>query len=800
MPTVETLEIEVKKSASDASSGIEGLIGTLNRLKQAASGGAGLASAVRQIRRIGEAITGVSDAGSGLDGTIRRLESIASIDFSNLKGAAKDIDSIANIGAVPRTSGQTQTAPTIPTGEFKDSDVQKTSEAVEESGNAAKSSVADFKAFSAGLNTFVIGAAKRATAPIRNLGSQFVNLAKSIGRIALYRAVRSAIKNISSAAREGIQNLVRYSAAMNSTDAANANRTMSEYASTLQQVKNSIGAAVMPVLTALLPLINTIASAFITAANAINMFFQALQGKGTFTKAKKNSVDYAKSLNTASGAAKELQKTLLGFDEINRLNDKNSGGGGGASGVDYSNMFEEAQVSDKVKKIAEWTKKTIDKIKEFLTSAIGILTTALGLFVIGAILAFSGANIPLGLGMMVLGGVLFAKEIAAKWGSLSEEVKDSIMKIMLIVGGAVFAIGAILAFSGANIPLGIGLMLTGAAILGTAAKLDWNRLKKSLQGTLGIITAAVSTAFLALGAVLTFSGANVPLGIGLMIVGAAGLAATVVANWDSISQLCKQALEKAKRVIVSVGYLALGVLLCCTVIGLPLGIGLIEEGAKSLAEKRTPVWDNVSTKAKEVFEDVKKIAKSSGMVALGVLLCFTGVGIPLGLGMLIEGGASLAQSRDPDWNSIFTPIKNAWAAISNWWNTSVQPIIDNWKNKINNIFSGAKSVSVSGGGGSGRSGSFGKVSLKANGGFVSSGELFAARESGPELVGTIGGRTAVANNDQIVEAVSAGVARAVASVMGNIADRPQKIYLDGKEITSSQNRRNRMYGIATANV
>lgn len=800
MPTVETLEIEVKKSASDASSGMEGLIGTLNRLKQAASGGAGLASAVRQIRRIGEAITGVSDAGSGLDGTIRRLESIASIDFSNLKGAAKDIDSIANIGAVPRTSGQTQTAPTIPTGEFKDSDVQKTSEAVEESGNAAESSVADFKAFSAGLNTFVIGAAKRSTAPIRNLGSKFVNLAKSIGRIALYRAVRSAIKNISSAAREGIQNLVRYSAAMNSTDAANANRTMSEYASTLQQVKNSIGAAVMPVLTALLPLINTIASAFITAANAINMFFQALQGKGTFTKAKKNSVDYAKSLNTASGAAKELQKTLLGFDEINRLNDKNSGGGGGASGVDYSNMFEEAQVSDKVKKIAEWTKKTIDKIKEFLTSAIGILTTALGLFVIGAILAFSGANIPLGLGMMVLGGVLFAKEIAAKWGSLSEEVKDSIMKIMLIVGGAVFAIGAILAFSGANIPLGIGLMLTGAAILGTAAKLDWNRLKKSLQGTLGIITAAVSTAFLALGAVLTFSGANVPLGIGLMIVGAAGLAATVVANWDSISQLCKQALEKAKRVIVSVGYLALGVLLCCTVIGLPLGIGLIEEGAKSLAEKRTPVWDNVSTKAKEVFEDVKKIAKSSGMVALGVLLCFTGVGIPLGLGMLIEGGASLAQSRDPDWNSIFTPIKNAWAAISNWWNTSVQPIIDNWKNKINNIFSGAKSVSVSGGGGSGRSGSFGKVSLKANGGFVSSGELFAARESGPEMVGTIGGRTAVANNDQIVEAVSAGVARAVASVMGNIADRPQKIYLDGKEITSSQNRRNRMYGIATANV
>lgn len=798
MPTVETLEIEVKKSASDASSGIDGLIGTLNRLKQAASGGAGLASAVRQIRRIGEAITGVSDAGSGLDGTIRRLESIASIDFSNLKGAAKDIDSIANIGAVPRTSGQTQTAPTIPTGEFKDSDVQKTSEAVEESGNAAKSSVADFKAFSAGLNTFVIGAAKIATAPIRNLGSQFVNLAKSIGRIAMYRAVRSAIKNISSAAVEGVQNLARYSAAMNSSDAANANRTMSEYASTLQQVKNSIGSAVMPVLTALLPLINTVASAFVTAVNAINMFFQALQGKGTFTKAKKNSVDYAKSLNKASGAAKELQKTLLGFDEINRLNDKNSGGGGGASGVDYSDMFEEAPVNEKVKKFAEKTREIIEKINEFLHSAIALLATALGLFVIGVILAASGANIPLGLGMIVAGGYLFAKEIAEKWGSLSEEVKDTIMKIMVIVGGAVLVIGVILACSGANLPLGIGLILAGAAILGAAVKLDWNRLKKSLQGTLGVIVAAVSGALLALGAILTFSGANLPLGIGLMVVGAAGLVSVVAINWGYIKQILQGEIGKLVNTL-SKGILVIGAVLTFSGASLPLGIGLMVAGAAGWVATVVANWDTIKQKLSKTWGDIKNNLKSAGMLALGLLLCFTGVGLPLGLGMIVESGSSLAQSREPDWNSVFKPLKSAWDAVSSWWNTSVQPTIDNWKSKISNVFSGGIG-SVFSGGTAIRSGTFGKVSLKANGGFVSSGELFAARESGPELVGTIGGRTAVANNDQIVEAVSAGVARAVASVMGNIADRPQKIYLDGKEITSSQNRRNRMYGIATANV
>ena len=41
-------------------------------------------------------------------------------------------------------------------------------------------------------------------------------------------------------------------------------------------------------------------------------------------------------------------------------------------------------------------------------------------------------------------------------------------------------------------------------------------------------------------------------------------------------------------------------------------------------------------------------------------------------------------------------------------------------------------------------------------GFLLAGEIFMARESGPELVGSIGNRTAVANNDQIIEGVRAG--------------------------------------------
>jgi len=76
-----------------------------------------------------------------------------------------------------------------------------------------------------------------------------------------------------------------------------------------------------------------------------------------------------------------------------------------------------------------------------------------------------------------------------------------------------------------------------------------------------------------------------------------------------------------------------------------------------------------------------------------------------------------------------------------------------------------------------------------DGGFVDQGQIFVAREAGPELVGTIGSRTAVVNNDQIVESVSRGVYQAVVAAMSS---QPQsrgvtevRVYLDGKDITRS---------------
>lgn len=86
----------------------------------------------------------------------------------------------------------------------------------------------------------------------------------------------------------------------------------------------------------------------------------------------------------------------------------------------------------------------------------------------------------------------------------------------------------------------------------------------------------------------------------------------------------------------------------------------------------------------------------------------------------------------------------------------------------------------------------------AAGGFPNAGQMFVAREAGPELVGTIGNRTAVANNDQIVEAVSEGVYVAVMNAMrANTGDGGQavvNVYLDGKQLTSAVEKRQRERG------
>lgn len=91
------------------------------------------------------------------------------------------------------------------------------------------------------------------------------------------------------------------------------------------------------------------------------------------------------------------------------------------------------------------------------------------------------------------------------------------------------------------------------------------------------------------------------------------------------------------------------------------------------------------------------------------------------------------------------------------------------------------------------------IEMFANGGFPKSGELFIAGEAGAEMVGNIGGKTAVANNDQIERAIFNAVLTAVSQAMANGSSQPielnQKIELDGDVIYNNQQRVSARRGI-----
>lgn len=91
------------------------------------------------------------------------------------------------------------------------------------------------------------------------------------------------------------------------------------------------------------------------------------------------------------------------------------------------------------------------------------------------------------------------------------------------------------------------------------------------------------------------------------------------------------------------------------------------------------------------------------------------------------------------------------------------------------------------------------IEMFANGGFPRSGELFVAREAGAEMVGSIGSKTAVANNDQIERAIFNAVLTAMSQAMANGSSQPielnQKIELDGDVIYNNQQKVSARRGI-----
>lgn len=370
---------------------------------------------------------------------------------------------------------------------------------------------------------------------------------------------------------------------------------------TNSEAESSIARLKAALLTLAQPLITIVIPAFVTFVNVLTRIINAIAGlvSRLFGSTLSASKEAAKNLNKETSAlkgvgsaAKKAGDSLASFDEINQIS-TDTGSGGGASSGGISPDFSDSQFdSDEYKQ----------KIDEITTYASGALLA------LGVILAFSGINIPLGLALIAVGAIGLASVISENWGTMNGKVGKAINAVLITLGAAGLAIGAILTLSGANIPLGIGLMLTGAAAMGSAVALNWGTMANRLDGTMEKILAVTGSYSLVLGALLAFSGANIPLGIGMIAAGVAMGAAAL--NWDAIVTALRGPLRNA-TVMVSAGLLVLGILLCLSGGGIPLGIALIAAGAVGLVTVTALNWNAILDKLKGVWDGIKNWWNSS---------------------------------------------------------------------------------------------------------------------------------------------------------------------------------------------
>ena len=893
--TIDQLQIEIEAQSDGAEKKLKSLKSTLEALNKSAKS-SGLDSTCKKLEKIAslsfsnlapleklskttEPISDMSDRIADVTSAINDIPSQigTTIDTGGISGAVTEIESAtAAINDVPKSLEVPVNAPgaenvAMSTANIADNIIKSTTEAdllqMKLEGVKAKltaalsdpgsdsTAIANLiqKAQALQVQLDAVRAKSLSTGgAVKKLGRYF----KTMGISALastkkaYKGISQVLKIVlvyggafrafmlfTQGVSEGLQNISKYS----DETATNMNKlsTMSLY------LKNSIGAALYPVIVAITPALEAMANATIKALNAFNQFVAAWGGSKTFIRAKEYLKEYG---DTATSTANKIKKSFAGMDEITVIGDK-SGGTGGSNTPDYSQMFETAEVSGGTSAVVENLKANLDNVQAILGGAA---------LAVGAILTFSGANVPLGLGLMVLGGYMLGSAVSENWNSTTATIQDRVTNVMLIISGALLAIGAILTFassvtrplgiallaggavvlatavaenweglpenikntitiiglavgaaslvlgailtfSGAAIPLGIGLMIVGAAELATAAVLGWEALPNDIKQTLTIIGLAVSAALLVLGACLTFTGAAIPLGIALLVLGASGLVATAKIGWNTMSDKVKNTISIITA-ILSTALLVIGIILCATGVGVPLGVALIVLGAAGLATAVAVNWDWVKDKINTVLSAALAIISGFGLV-LGILLCLTGAGVPLGIALIFASIKGVKAASDMDDNPVTRFVKKMVNGIIGIFESGVNFII-----KMLNKLSWEVPDWVPGIGGSTFGFNIRPVSIPRlkDGGFPDGEDgLFYANHN--ELVGKFSnGRTAVANNDQIVDGIRSGVydanqeqnnlLREQNKLLRQMLEKESGGEVNVTTITKAQNRANRRYG------
>ena len=752
--------------------------------------------------------------------------------------------------------------------------------------------------------------------PLRRLGYDLSQA--RLEQTALNLGIKESVANMTQAEKAEL----RYYAIMTQVTTAQGDmaRTLEAPANQLRILQAQLTQAARAIGNIFIPALNAILPYAIAVVQVIREIANALANLAGF---KLTEVDYsgvnsaavgagslADNLDDAAGAAKKLKQYTAGFDELNvfapNTGSGSGAGAGGAGGFDfdlptYDFLGDAVQTRiGEIKKMIEDTLAEITTIvsgfmlavgailvvtgvniplgvglmaagavglaatvglnwtamSSELASTLALITGVVGgfLLALGAIMAFSGANLPLGIALMALGGaslvsaavinwhnsdrhltdalttltgvlagaslavgamlaftgvatglgialmavgaVTLVSAAALNWNSIPDALASPLSRVGLLVSGATLALGAILAFSGC-MPLGIALMAIGATSLVSVMALNWNGLSDEIQNVIAIITTVVSVAFLAIGAALAFSGTNIPLGLALLAAGAVTMGTAIMPNWNDLSDNVQQKISMITTVVGG-ALLVVGAILALSGVALPLGLGLMAAGALSLGAVATLNWDFVVNSIKKVVSVITGIL-SGALIVLGVLLCLSGAGVGLGLAVL-AAGLSLSYAA---WTLDDNPITRFVRQMANSIIGLVNGVIDAINDMFHIQFNGLSVMGIT------LIPAFDirlvdipHIPFFEDGGFPNEGQLFIAREVGAEMVGAMGRRTAVANNDQIVEGISAGVSvandgviAAIYALLNVVEEKDFSVNIGDNQIGESYDRYNRARGV-----
>lgn len=694
--------------------------------------------------------------------------------------------------------------------------------------------------------------------------SKLQKLVESLKRVAFYRVIRAMLKELVQAFREGLENAYSFSQGI-TTEGHRFAAAMDSMSSASVKMKSQLGSAFIGLLATIAPVVNAILGLITKVADAISQLFAAFTGT-TYLKAADVSATFADNMKKGAGAAKEWKNQLMGFDEINRLEEPSNGGGGGGAGLDPSQMFKDTPIGEKFLALAnklkefknsldfEPLRQSWDRLKKSLSGLAGVIMGALKWGWENVLAPLAKWTMEKGLpawldtladAFNALVTVLKALKPVWEWiwehflKPIAEWAGDAFVKAMNAVGGVFERISQI-DFNGLidftiekinewrevlpDTSAGLGL----AIVLGIIQGL-WNALL-TLATAIGEPVIQYFKGFIEeWKAVLP----NDSSGIGLAIV-----LGILEGMWNAIKGVAKWLWEHVVEPIWK-GIKGLFGIESPAKLMKPIGGFLIEGIWAGITEKinlaltwlKTNLVDPIVGFIKNLFgigteNDllkkigidvvaglfagiVEKVATAYEWLKTNLIDPVVGYVKQLfGIGEeedLFKGiGADIINSLLGGLNLNIDSITGFWDTISGAWESAIgglKSIVGSLFTSINNtiyamldLLGLQRQVSYAGttvdeNGNSHLSGNF------ATGGFPDEGQLFIARESGPEMVGTISGRTAVANNDQIVEGIRAGVFEAVSSAMnGRGGDTTFKLYLDSREIKAGLQRLDRAWG------